>query len=138
MPPPPLVVGQTRGSIAVRQHLRVVLPVLDYPGSDTADRWRQRGNRAARGYRAGAGRSISIAIRHVVLPATTIRGIAYVVVASVTVLVPLGIYVLMRSKADELLANLGEWMKSNSDAITIVVLVIFGVKLLLSGLAGLT
>lgn len=55
-----------------------------------------------------------------------------------TVLVPLGIYVLMRSKADELLANLGEWMKSNSDAITIVVLVIFGVKLLLSGLAGLT
>ena len=67
-----------------------------------------------------------------------ITGIAYVVVASVTVLVPLGIYVLMRSKADELLANLGEWMKSNSDAITIVVLVIFGVKLLLSGLAGLT
>lgn len=49
-----------------------------------------------------------------------ITGIAYVVVASVTVLVPMGIYVLMRSKADELLANLGEWMKSNSDAITIV------------------
>jgi len=67
-----------------------------------------------------------------------ITGIAYVVVASVTVLVPMGIYVLMRSKADELLANLGEWMKSNSDAITIVVLVIFGVKLLLGGLAGLT
>ena len=61
-----------------------------------------------------------------------ITGFAYVVVASVTVLVPMGIYVLMRSKADELLANLGEWMKSNSDAITIVVLVIFGVKLLLS------
>ncbi|MEK9898459.1 MAG: GAP family protein, partial [Actinomycetota bacterium] len=55
-----------------------------------------------------------------------ITGIAYVVVASVTVLAPMGIYVLMRSKADELLANLGEWMKSNSDAITIVVLVIFG------------
>ena len=67
-----------------------------------------------------------------------ITGIAYVVVASVTVLVPMGIYVLMRSKADALLANLGEWMKSNSDAITIVVLVIFGVKLLLGGLAGLT
>ena len=67
-----------------------------------------------------------------------ITGIAYVVVASVTVLVPMGIYVLMRSKADELLANLGEWMKFNSDAITIVVLVIFGVKLLLGGLAGLT
>ena len=67
-----------------------------------------------------------------------ITGIAYVVVASVTVLVPMGIYILMRSKADELLANLGEWMKSNSDAITIVVLVIFGVKLLLGGLAGLT
>lgn len=67
-----------------------------------------------------------------------ITGIAYVVVASVTVLVPMGTYVLMRSKADELLANLGEWMKSNSDAITIVVLVIFGVKLLLGGLAGLT
>ncbi len=67
-----------------------------------------------------------------------ITGIAYVVVASVTVLVPMGIYVLMRSKADELLANLGEWMKSNSDAIAIVVLVIFGVKLLLGGLAGLT
>ena len=67
-----------------------------------------------------------------------ITGIAYVVVASVTVLVPMGIFVLMRSKADELLANLGEWMKSNSDAITIVVLVIFGVKLLLGGLAGLT
>ncbi|MEK9956835.1 MAG: GAP family protein [Actinomycetota bacterium] len=66
-----------------------------------------------------------------------ITGIAYVVVASLTVLVPMGIYVLMRSKADELLANLGEWMKSNSDAITIVVLVIFGVKLLLGGLAGL-
>ncbi|MFL2925872.1 MAG: GAP family protein [Actinomycetes bacterium] len=66
-----------------------------------------------------------------------ITGIAYVVVASVTVLVPMGIYVLMRSKADALLANLGEWMKSNSDAITIVVLVIFGVKLLLGGLAGL-
>ncbi len=66
-----------------------------------------------------------------------ITGIAYVVVASVTVLAPMGIYVLMRSKADELLANLGEWMKSNSDAITIVVLVIFGVKLLLGGLAGL-
>ncbi|MDP7383613.1 MAG: GAP family protein [Acidimicrobiales bacterium] len=65
-------------------------------------------------------------------------GIAYVVVASVTVLVPMGIYILMRSKADELLANLGEWMKSNSDAITTVVLVIFGVKLLLGGLAGLT
>ena len=60
-----------------------------------------------------------------------ITGIAYVIVASVTVLVPMGIYILMRSKADELLANLGEWMKSNSDAITIVVLVIFGVKLLL-------
>ena len=45
-----------------------------------------------------------------------ITGFAYVVVASVTVLVPMGIYVLMRSKADELLANLGEWMKSNSDA----------------------
>ena len=67
-----------------------------------------------------------------------VTGIAYVVVASVTVLVPMGIYVLMRSKADELLANLGEWMKSKSDAITIVVLVIFGVKLLLGGLAGLT
>ena len=67
-----------------------------------------------------------------------ITGIAYVIVASVTVLVPMGIYILMRSKADELLANLGEWMKSNSDAITIVVLVIVGVKLLLSGLAGLT
>mgnify|MGYP001276545305 FL=1 len=67
-----------------------------------------------------------------------VTGIAYVVVASVTVLVPMGIYILMRSKADELLANLGEWMKSNSDAITIVVLVIFGVKLLLGGLAGLT
>ena len=67
-----------------------------------------------------------------------ITGIAYVVVASVTVLVPMGIYILMRSKADELLSNLGEWMKSNSDAITIVVLVIFGVKLLLGGLAGLT
>lgn len=67
-----------------------------------------------------------------------ITGFAYVVVASVTVLVPMGIYVLMRSKADELLANLGEWMKSNSDAITTVVLVIFGVKLLLGGLAGLT
>ncbi len=67
-----------------------------------------------------------------------ITGFAYVVVASVTVLVPMGIYVLMRSKADELLANLGEWMKSNSDAITIVILVIFGVKLLLGGLAGLT
>ncbi|MBR93892.1 GAP family protein [Actinomycetota bacterium] len=67
-----------------------------------------------------------------------ITGFAYVVVASVTVLVPMGIYVLMRSKADEVLANLGEWMKSNSDAITIVVLVIFGVKLLLGGLAGLT
>ena len=67
-----------------------------------------------------------------------ITGIAYVIVASVTVLVPMGIYVLMRSKADELLASLGEWMKSNSDAITIVVLVIFGVKLLLGGLAGLT
>ena len=67
-----------------------------------------------------------------------ITGIAYVVVASVTVLVPMGIYILMRSKADEVLANLGEWMKSNSDAITIVVLVIFGVKLLLGGLAGLT
>ena len=70
--------------------------------------------------------------------ASLITGIAYVIVASVTVLVPMGIYVLMRSKADELLANLGEWMKSNSDAITIVVLVIFGVKLLLGGLAGLT
>ncbi len=67
-----------------------------------------------------------------------ITGFAYVVVASVTVLVPMGIYVLMRSKADEVLANLGGWMKSNSDAITIVVLVIFGVKLLLGGLAGLT
>jgi len=67
-----------------------------------------------------------------------VTGIAYVVVASVTVLVPMGIYILMRSKADELLANLGEWMKSKSDAITIVVLVIFGVKLLLGGLAGLT
>lgn len=67
-----------------------------------------------------------------------ITGIAYVVVASVTVLVPMGIYVLMRSKADALLASLCEWMKSNSDAITIVVLVIFGVKLLLGGLAGLT
>ena len=67
-----------------------------------------------------------------------ITGIAYVAVASLTVLVPMGIYVLMRSKADALLANLGEWMKSNSDAITIVVLVIFGVKLLLGGLAGLT
>ena len=67
-----------------------------------------------------------------------ITGIAYVVVASVTVLVPMGIYILMRSKADEVLANLGEWMKSNSDAITTVVLVIFGVKLLLDGLAGLT
>jgi len=67
-----------------------------------------------------------------------ITGIAYVIVASLTVLVPMGIYILMRSKADELLANLGEWMKSNSDAITIVVLVIFGVKLLLGGLAGLT
>ena len=67
-----------------------------------------------------------------------ITGIAYVVVASVTVLVPMGIYILMRSKADEVLANLGEWMKSNSDAIAIVVLVIFGVKLLLGGLAGLT
>ncbi|MEC8445453.1 MAG: GAP family protein, partial [Actinomycetota bacterium] len=55
-----------------------------------------------------------------------ITGIAYVVVASVTVLVPMGIYILMRSKADEVLANLGEWMKSNSDAITTVVLVIFG------------
>ena len=67
-----------------------------------------------------------------------ITGIVYVVVASVTVLVPMGIYVLMRSKADKLLANLVEWMKSNSDAITIVVLVIFGVKLFFGGLAGLT
>ncbi|MEN8904098.1 MAG: GAP family protein [Candidatus Nanopelagicales bacterium] len=67
-----------------------------------------------------------------------ITGIVYVVVASVTVLVPMGIYVLMRSKADKLLANLVGWMKSNSDAITIVVLVIFGVKLFFGGLAGLT
>lgn len=67
-----------------------------------------------------------------------IVGIAYVVVASLSVLAPMGIYVVMRTKADVQLANLGTWMKSNSDAITIVVLVIFGVKLLLGGLAGLT
>lgn len=65
-------------------------------------------------------------------------GIAYVVVASLSLLVPMGIYVVMRAKADVMLANLGDWMKANSDAITIVVLVIFGVKLLLGGLAGLT
>ena len=67
-----------------------------------------------------------------------IVGIAYVIVASLGVLVPICIYVAMRARADALLANLGTWMKSNSDAITIVVLVIFGVKLLLGGLSGLS
>lgn len=67
-----------------------------------------------------------------------IVGIAYVIVASLGVLVPMCIYVAMRARADALLANLGTWMKSNSDAITIVVLVIFGVKLLLGGLSGLS
>ena len=66
-----------------------------------------------------------------------IVGIAYIVVASLSVLVPLGIYLLMRAKADHLLADLGVWMKANSDGITIVVLLIFGVKLLLGGLAAL-
>jgi hypothetical protein len=66
-----------------------------------------------------------------------IVGIAYIVVASLSVLVPLGIYLLMRAKADDLLADLGVWMKANSDGITIVVLLIFGVKLLLGGLTAL-
>jgi hypothetical protein len=43
----------------------------------------------------------------------------------------------MRAKADDLLADLGVWMKANSDGITIVVLLIFGVKLLLGGLTAL-
>jgi hypothetical protein len=66
-----------------------------------------------------------------------IVSLAYVFVASLCVAIPMTIYLLMRSKAEHILGSLGSWMGVNSAGITITVLLIFGIKLTLGGIAGL-
>ena len=66
-----------------------------------------------------------------------IVSLAYVFVASLCVIIPMTIYLLMRSKAEHILGSLGSWMGVNSSGITITVLLIFGIKLTLGGIAGL-
>ena len=69
-----------------------------------------------------------------------IVSLAYVFVASLCVAIPMTIYLLLRSKAEHILGSLGSlgsWMGVNSAGIAIMVLLIFGIKLTLGGIAGL-
>jgi hypothetical protein len=59
------------------------------------------------------------------------------VVASLGVIVPFVIYLVLGRRADSALGALRVWMERNSDGITITILIIFGVKLLADGIAGL-
>ena len=63
--------------------------------------------------------------------------VIFAVIASLGLLVPFLGYLIRGEKADANLEKLKSWMTQNSDGITIVILVIFGVKLFADGAAGL-
>ena len=63
--------------------------------------------------------------------------IIFAVIASLGLLVPFIGYLIRGEKADARLEQLKSWMTRNSDGIAIVILIIFGLKLLVDGVAGL-
>ncbi len=66
-----------------------------------------------------------------------LTAVVFAVIASLGLLVPFLGYLIRGEKADANLEKLKSWMTQNSDGITIVILVIFGVKLFADGAAGL-
>jgi len=61
----------------------------------------------------------------------------FALVSSIGLLIPFGIYLALGARAQAPLSALRAWMERNTDGITITILVIFGVKLLADGIAGL-
>ena len=71
------------------------------------------------------------------VPDQWIMAVTFAVVASLGVIIPFVIYLVLGRRADSALGALRVWMERNSGGITITILIIFGVKLLADGIAGL-
>jgi len=61
----------------------------------------------------------------------------FVLLASLTVIAPVGYYFIAGDRADALLTSLKSWLLRSNAAVMAVLLVIFGVKLLADGIQGL-
>jgi threonine/homoserine/homoserine lactone efflux protein len=62
----------------------------------------------------------------------------FVVLASVGVVTPLGVYFLMGDRAAKILDELKDWMARNNTAIMAVIVLVIGVKLIGDGITGLS
>ncbi len=62
----------------------------------------------------------------------------FIVVGSVAVAAPLVVYLVLGSKADDMLNGWHEWLAANNAAIMIVVFLVFGFVLIGQGIAGLS
>lgn len=64
--------------------------------------------------------------------------LVFVVIASVTIVTPVVVYMVMGDRAAELLTTLRTWMAANNATIMTIVCVILAAKLIGAGLGGLT
>jgi threonine/homoserine/homoserine lactone efflux protein len=62
----------------------------------------------------------------------------FVVIATLGVAAPLGVYFLMGERAAKILDELKDWMARNNGAIMAVIVLVFAAKLIGDGITGLT
>jgi threonine/homoserine/homoserine lactone efflux protein len=61
--------------------------------------------------------------------------VVFVLLASMTILVPVGIYLIMGSKATPVLTSMKEWLIANNNTVMMVLFVVLGAKLLGDGIS---
>jgi hypothetical protein len=62
----------------------------------------------------------------------------FVAIGSVTIIVPLVIYLAVGPKATEILGGIKDWMAANNAAIMTVILLVLGAKLIGDAISGLS
>ena len=61
--------------------------------------------------------------------------VVFVLLASITIIVPVGIYLIMGSKATSVLTSMKEWLIANNNTVMMVLFVVLGAKLLGDGIS---
>jgi hypothetical protein len=61
--------------------------------------------------------------------------VVFVLLASITIIVPVGIYLIMGSKATPVLTSMKEWLIANNNTVMMVLFVVLGAKLLGDGIS---
>ena len=152
--------GPSTASLVIKLTLGIVLLVLaakTYFAEEDPDapppKWMSALNKAGTGALFGIGFILTlIQIRFVLLMLIGAGAIAEtqlsagMIAAAMTVLItvvlwpqllPLLLYLLMGRRAKDMLGSMNQWLQDNSRIVNVVILVLFGIKLLWDSLSGL-